>query len=215
MTEAEWLQCTYAADLLDHLRGADVRKLRLFACACCREGLVWRLLQRPSRYLVEVSERFAGDSTAAAELRAAAEAAPVGKLVMGTYTSTRRPNHLPLSSQAERAVIGSACPEAWEAALQSARMTQNLVGEGRLVGLVRDIFGNPFRRTIIGPASLNPTITSLARTIYDERAFERLPELADALENAGCTNADLLDHLRGSEPHVRGCWVVDLILGTR
>ncbi len=56
-------------------------------------------------------------------------------------------------------------------------------------------------------------IAKLAQSIYDERAFDRLPVLADALEEAGCTNADMLSHCRGPGPHVRGCWVVDLLLG--
>jgi hypothetical protein len=57
------------------------------------------------------------------------------------------------------------------------------------------------------------TIPKLAQAIYDERAFDRLPVLADALEEAGCTDADLLGHLRGPGPHVRGCWALDLLLG--
>jgi hypothetical protein len=52
----------------------------------------------------------------------------------------------------------------------------------------------------------------LVQGLYDERAFDHLPILADALEEAGCTNADILNHLRGPGPHVRGCWVVDLLL---
>jgi hypothetical protein len=53
----------------------------------------------------------------------------------------------------------------------------------------------------------------LAQAIYEDRAFDRLPVLADALEDAGCTNSDLLGHLRGPGPHARGCWVLDLLLG--
>jgi hypothetical protein len=51
-----------------------------------------------------------------------------------------------------------------------------------------------------------------SRLTEEERAFERLPILADALQDAGCENADILDHCRGPGPHARGCWVVDLIL---
>jgi hypothetical protein len=79
--------------------------------------------------------------------------------------------------------------------------------------LVRDIFGNPFRPVIVDPRWLTSTVVSLARTIYEDRAFDRLPILADALEEAGCDDADLLAHCRGDGPHVRGCWVVDLVLG--
>ena len=59
----------------------------------------------------------------------------------------------------------------------------------------------------------NETVLKLAQTINADRAFDRLPILADALEEAGCTDADMLQHCRGPGPHVRGCWVVDLLLG--
>jgi hypothetical protein len=93
---------------------------------------------------------------------------------------------------------GAACPQAEE------------VGQ---VGLLRDIFGNPFRPVAVDPAWRTATVVSLAQAIYDERAFDRLPILADALEDGGCTNADVLDHCRQPGEHVRGCWVVDLVLG--
>lgn len=82
--------------------------------------------------------------------------------------------------------------------------------------LLRDIFGNPFRPVTIDPAWLTwncGTVVHLAQAIYDERAFDRMPILADALEDAGCHDADILEHCRGGREHVRGCWLVDLILG--
>jgi hypothetical protein len=81
---------------------------------------------------------------------------------------------------------------------------------------LRDLFGNPFRPVPVDPAWLaweRGTIPKLAEEIYEERAFDRLPVLADALEDSGCTNPDILSHLRGPGPHVRGCWVLDLLLG--
>jgi hypothetical protein len=86
----------------------------------------------------------------------------------------------------------------------------------RQCDLLRDVLGNPFRLARINQACLtwnDGTIPKLAQGIYDDRAFDRLPILADALEDAGCDNADILAHCRGPGPHVRGCWVVDLILG--
>ena len=79
--------------------------------------------------------------------------------------------------------------------------------------LVRDIFGNPFRPVTLDPSWQTPNVLALAETIYEERAFERLPILADALMDAGCDDEEALSHCRSSGPHVRGCWLVDLLLG--
>jgi hypothetical protein len=79
--------------------------------------------------------------------------------------------------------------------------------------LVRCIFGNPFRPATLDPAWRTDTVVALARGIYDDRAFDRLPILADALQDAGCDNDDILNHCRDAGPHARGCWVVDLVLG--
>ena len=79
--------------------------------------------------------------------------------------------------------------------------------------LLRDIFGRPFRHIIIDQLWLTAKVKTLAQVIYHDRDFERMPELADALAEAGCSNPDILSHCRGPGPHVRGCWVVDLLLG--
>ncbi len=79
--------------------------------------------------------------------------------------------------------------------------------------IFRDIFGNPFRPVAFDPTWRSSTAVDLARAIYDDRAFDRLPILADALQDAGCEDAAILGHCRGDGPHVRGCWVVDLVLG--
>ena len=79
--------------------------------------------------------------------------------------------------------------------------------------LTRCVFGNPFRPVAVDPAWLTPAVVALARGIYEERAFDRMPILADALQDAGCDNDDILNHCRDDGPHVRGCWVVDLVLG--
>jgi hypothetical protein len=88
------------------------------------------------------------------------------------------------------------------------------------LSLLRDVFGNPFRPAALDPAWLTPTVTGIAIAAYQERILPsgeldraRLAVLADALEEAGCTDASVLSHLRGPGPHVRGCWAVDLLLG--
>jgi hypothetical protein len=90
--------------------------------------------------------------------------------------------------------------------------------EGRPVrpcalALIRDIFGKPYRPVAFDPRWRTLTAAAVARAVYDQRAFEGVPLLADALEHAGCTDAELLGHLRGPGSHVRGCWPVDLRLG--
>jgi hypothetical protein len=115
----------------------------------------------------------------------------------------------------------AAQPAAWinrqwdNTILQAERMA--------IADLIRDIFGNPFRAMTISPAMLawnEGVVVRLAQVAYDERHMPegtldngRLAILADGLEEAGCTDADILDHLRGPRPHVRGCWAVDLCLG--
>ncbi len=79
--------------------------------------------------------------------------------------------------------------------------------------LLRDIVGDPLHPVTILPSWLTPTVVALARHAYDSRQFEGLPILADALEDAGCDDVELLGHLRGPGPHVRGCFALDLVLG--
>jgi hypothetical protein len=89
-------------------------------------------------------------------------------------------------------------------------------GYGVQAELLRCIFGNPFRPAIVDPSWLTwnaGTVVQLAETIYAERRFGDLPVLADALEEAGCANEDILNHCRAPGEHARGCWVVDLLLG--
>jgi hypothetical protein len=77
----------------------------------------------------------------------------------------------------------------------------------------RDIFGNPYRPPNLQLSWLTPKVESLAQQIYEQRAYFRMPELADALEQAGCNDRLFLDHCRSMKVHVKGCWVVDLLLG--
>jgi hypothetical protein len=79
--------------------------------------------------------------------------------------------------------------------------------------LIREVFGNPFVTSEFEARWRTSNVVDLARTIYEERVFDRMPILADALMDAGCADESILDHCREPRSHVRGCWVVDLILG--
>ena len=80
--------------------------------------------------------------------------------------------------------------------------------------MIHEVVGNPFRPVQVDPAWLTSDVVLLATGIYDDRAFDRMPILADALQDAGCDNDDILNHLRDpNATHVRGCWALDLILG--
>lgn len=101
-------------------------------------------------------------------------------------------------------MIGEGSPDAHRVWLARMRL---------ICRLGRCIFGNPFRPVALDPGWRTEAVVGLATGIYADRAFARLPVLADALEDAGCANADVLGHCRGPGPHARGCWVVDLLLG--
>jgi hypothetical protein len=86
-------------------------------------------------------------------------------------------------------------------------------GELQQANLARDIFINPFRPVTFAPEWRSEAAVGIAAKMYDSRDFGNMPILADALQDAGCDHADILSHCRGDGPHVRGCWVVDLVLG--
>jgi hypothetical protein len=92
-------------------------------------------------------------------------------------------------------------------------MRQHEAVESSQAELLRDIFGFPYRPIPYSSDWRTDTALELARQMYESRDFSAMPILADALQDAGCDNDDILAHCRGSGPHVRGCWVVDLVLG--
>jgi hypothetical protein len=211
LDEAAWLSENYIRDMLTHLcyemkvqqtKGGQ-RKLRLYACACCR--LIWGLLPSEAcQQAVETAERYAEGKATKQDLEAA-------------YSSI-----VPfLSSMVGQALARTTSPEAKRSAwtgvdASSAFHGKWVADDGPFCLVLRDIFGNPFRPAAMKRHWLTANdraIVNLARAIYDEKAFDRMPILADALEDAGCDSADILDHCRGPGPHVRGCWVVDQLLG--
>jgi hypothetical protein len=218
MTEADWLSYDDPRKMLEFLQSrASERKLRLFACGCCRR--IWhKLRDARSRRAVEVGELYADAATDAAALSAALWDA--GRVLSELQRLVqRRPARLRDWQVVGVPVICARLP-AWpnqEWAVGEALVNSMLQIEpdqsSILVGSIRCLFGNPFNQVTVAPAWLSPTVVSLARAIYDDRAFDRLPILADALEDAGCNNADLLNHLRQPGQHVLGCWALDLVLG--
>jgi hypothetical protein len=96
---------------------------------------------------------------------------------------------------------------------EAVRQRGRAAARKRQAVLLREVFGNPFRPTPTPILWRTPTVTEIAQGIYHEEAFDRLPILGDALEEAGCSDEAILSHCREVGAHVRGCWVVDLILG--
>jgi hypothetical protein len=212
MTEAEWLVAPEAAEMLWFLgKKAGVRKRRLFACASVRR--IWHLLDDPrSRRAVEVAEAFAdgiADKNTAKRVRSEASAA--ARLTSKGIWSPADAAAICVNQTVED--ISTAA----RAAIAASKVGIPLSSERKAqAALVRDIFGNPFRPPHLDPAWLawnDSTVVKLAQVVYDDRAFDRLPVLADALEEAGCNDANILDHCRQPGEHVRGCWIVDLLLG--
>jgi hypothetical protein len=211
MTEEEWLNYTEPEPMLLFLRGRECeRKLRLFTSHCCRR--IWHLLDGRSQALVELAERSLDGSVDDSALAAAIEENNAVLRTANWYT----PEYL--AAELAGSTLGGAWASAWNVVSEARRALQALAYEESKgqAALARDIFGNPFRPAIIDPAWLawhGGTVVNLAEMIYEERAFADLPILADALEEAGCYNQEILDHCRKPGEHVRGCWVVDLLLG--
>jgi hypothetical protein len=215
MTEAEWLTATDPAPMLAFLRGrASERKLRLFWVACA--GSVWANIPGEVREGVHTAERHA-DRLASQDALVAATVE-----VHSFPPRCRRSTGLDwFRSTAPEVVV------AYWAALTStlvwSRLSLGAVGIGpqqalRSAGphypdLLREVFGNPFHPVTVNPSWVTPDVLALARGMYDSRDFSEAPALADALAAAGCADAAVLGHLRCGGVHVRGCWVVDAVLG--
>jgi hypothetical protein len=105
-------------------------------------------------------------------------------------------------------------PAPWRVMWEVLQVIRDRLGRQKLCAIVRDVFGNPFRLVALTADWRTDTAVSLARTMYESREFGAMPILADALQDGGCDNEDILSHCRdGTLTHVRGCWVVDLVLG--
>jgi hypothetical protein len=219
MTESEWLECTDPKLMLALRRGkASDRRLRLFAVACCRR--IWRLIEDETcRSAVEVAERYAdGQATETERATTEGELNPASSAVeAATYSTIAVEGR---AAEGASHAVRAACAAAHEGSEWGNAEDAPPEEHHIQVAFLHDIFGNPFRPVSINPSWLTPAVLGLARSAYDERAMPsgeldpaRLGVLSDALEETGCDNGDILDHLRGPGPHVRGCWAVDLLLG--
>ncbi len=237
-SEAAWFACSAVDYLL--FRAADLqyergrgelseRKLRLFGCACCR--LLWPYMpEAASRTAVVAAEDFADGALSGDELanvwEAAAECRPKGHEHVPAVGDHGREEYIKGAPTRAAESIARA-DDGWpfrthiddiiRATLEAAEYqpfgfsTEGT--EANLCELFRDIFGNPFRAVVVLPEWRTDPVLALSRRMYGSRDFSAMPVLADALQDAGCDSPDVLDHCRGPGPHVRGCWVVDLILG--
>jgi hypothetical protein len=235
MTKDEWFTCSDPRKMLEmfdktHFRQAKWarRRLRLFACACARRVLHLNNIPQLNQAL-EASENYADWQIPMAKIKCVRQA---GFLAM----TARERTPCPWDGYAERAAFRTTeinpyraaldvCAEAqWASAWHAQPVSARGVGpeqesaaareRAQQCHLLRDIFwSTTFQPIDIDRRWLTSTVIDLAQAIYDERAYDRMLILADALMDAGCDNDDIIKHCRGDGPHARGCWVVDLILG--
>jgi len=237
VNESEWLACTDPKAMLEFLAGkVSERKLRLFLCACSHH-IERALTDCRSWQAIEVAERYVDGTATSDELAAAHAAACEAARLCGDRL--REELSTAPASLHERLRNGNADdPEvarvyckmdavsaAWQAAHTACdeindewTATRNWKPDAVIqCGLLREIvFLLPFHSLKLSQSWLsgsNRTVLQLAQVIYDEKTFDLLPILADALEEAGCQEVILLNHCRQPRGHVRGCWVVDLLLG--
>jgi hypothetical protein len=232
MTEAKWL----AADDVYGLEAALVnlpgpRKPRLFVCACAR-AFPWT----PPAWapVIDLCEQYVDGLASREELDEAGRgielpAGPTHEVLhvervwdLLQYIARPEPEdgwRAPGRTREISAVqelAGWIFETAWESQMRAGHVLavgQRGPGQKGLLAILRDVVGNPFHPLAADPAWLTPAVVGLARSAYEERAFDLLPILADALEEAGCTNREVLGHCRQTGEHVRGCWLIDLLLG--
>jgi hypothetical protein len=220
VTEAEWFSSNDPKSLVAFVAGrVSERKLRLFAAACCRQ--VWVMLEDPcTRRSVEVGEEYADGLVTPPEAHAASIAA-----WQWFWDADRDNNTKNAAASAARTAFPTSLYE-YSLMGRTETMRDNLdvvlinLAWGEYPSahchLFREIVSNPFATPQLDPAILawnGGTVRRLAQSMYDERRFDAMPILADALEDAGCTDNAVLEHCRGKAPHIRGCWAVDLLLG--
>ena len=197
MSEADWLEGRIRK-MLDYARvKGSMRKRRLLACGYCR--LRWsELPDERLKQFVEQIERYADGESGGSLVRAYEV---FGAVKEPAVLDALPPDLLPVLRSAQ---ASNEDPPGWSFPVWKDASLQ--------VTLLRDLFGNPYQPTSLDPTWLSPTVINVARSIYADHAFGDLPILADALLDAGCDNETLLDHCRSAGSHIRGCWIVDLVL---
>jgi len=239
ITEQKWLEWdTRPIDLANFaLPRLNQRKIRLFAVACC-DLVAGKMLDPRSRRAVEVALRHANGTTSDEELMAACHEAYEAK--MSIIPNGVRGSGVPDQSSPEYGAAALAMnaaspidrtpttdsPDGWLSLCAAGTTSDLLIWHtmqaanddpfiaAKVTGLLRDICGNPFRPVVAEPKWQSSGLKSLAKAIHDLKAFERLPALADALEQLGCDEESILEHCRMPGSHVPGCWVLDLVLGS-
>ncbi|MDY3557355.1 hypothetical protein R5W24_006544 [Gemmata sp. JC717] len=232
MTEAEWLACEDPDRLLEFLKGrASQRKLRLFFVSCC-ERVERFFVDARSRTALACARRYADGLANVRELdEACSEAKGAWEIAVQKAGFARpRPGWIgaiiapdPATSAAQAVqraaerVLDTVHASASDAAARAAELEggpeAGASEQAAQCALARDIFRTSFRPIPFVQTWRTDTALLLAKQMYGTREFSAMPILADALQDAGCDNEDILGHCRGLGPHVRGCWVVDLVLG--
>ena len=224
MTETDWQTCTDPQAMLEFLREsgrATDRKLRLFAVACCRR--IWPLLlDERLRRAVEVAERHADNQADTVELATIrAEAATSVDEAFGHSKALGFASFSAAKAADQKVRYAAEARGPIEHAAALAALPDVSAGEEARKAvkiqhcrLLRDIFGSPVGPPLRFNASWHtPNAVALATAMYEQRDFSQMPALADALEAAGCADANILGHCRSGQEHWRGCWVIDVILG--
>jgi len=206
MTEAEWL-CLYPSLMMHHIKQvapASVRKLRFLAVAYAR------FLESQPDFADAKHVSHLGEEVA--EGRRTLDELWDDRVRGWGYDGDWSIANLVLAGDEQ---IEMAFRKAWWFAEDRGRRAGVGVGDRQPMArsLILCVLGNPFRPVSFSPAWQTSTAIALAGQMYESRDFSAMPILADALQDAGCDSDDILGHCRGPGPHVRGCWVVDLVLG--
>lgn len=225
-----WRRCDRLHEMYEIAAGrAGPRKLRLFAAACCRRVLPW--LPAPlARAALDVAERHADGAASDDELAAAELAAFASYALERERPAVELDGQPPWSRQALMAtralslLSAQGLYQALDCAAHARMVPPGPHGrlweaeqaeEAAQCELLREVLGPAAapRFDAAWPLANGLAARRLAEVIYAEGAWELMPILGDALEEAGCAEEEILGHARGEKGHVRGCWVVDLVLG--